>query len=189
MLSISFALAILLACSTMFPRILVEVLIINSSLIPFVGITMGMMALAGFVFCFFMWKRSGKDKTEEVPLKNPFDLMPAIKFGLLYAAIVFLARLMSELAGDSGLYIVSVLSGLTDVDAITLTMSQVALDDPSKQQQASVAITLAAFSNTAVKGVMASVMGSPRLRKYIIIGLSTIIAAGIVGLVIFNIVM
>ncbi len=184
LLSVSFSLAVLLACSTMFPRILVEVLIVNHNLLSSLYIPMGMMAFAGFTFCFVLWKTTGSEQSEDVPLKNPFNIMPAIKFGLLYAFIVFFARLMGELAGDSGLYLVSVLSGLTDVDAITLTMSQIARDDPSKLGQATIAITLAAFSNTILKAGMAFSLGSPKLRKIILIGFSIIIVSGICGLVV-----
>ena len=115
--------------------------------------------------------------------------MPAVKFGLLYAVVVFLTKLMSVIAGKSGVYIVSALSGLTDVDAITLTMSQISQEDPSKINQAIVAITLAAFSNTFLKAVIAAVIGSKRLRKVILIGFSIIVVSGIGGLFIVYVIM
>lgn len=186
-LSVSAALAVLLACSTMFPRILVEVLIINSALLPALSIMMGSMALGGFTFCFFLWKRSGSEKSDEVPLSNPFNILPAVKFGLLYALIVFIARFVGERAGESGVYIVSILSGLTDVDAITLTLSQISKKDPTKLNQATIAITLAAFSNTILKASMASLMGSVLFRRNIIIGFTTILLSGIAGLVLYGI--
>lgn len=188
-LSLSYSLAVLLACSTMFPRVLVEVLIINPALLPLLSITMGIMGSTGFIVCFFIWRKAGKDHSEEVPHKNPFNIMPAVKFGLLYAVVVFLTKLMSVIAGKSGVYIVSALSGLTDVDAITLTMSQISQEDPSKINQAIVAITLAAFSNTFLKAVIAAVIGSKRLRKVILIGFSIIVVSGIGGLFIVYVIM
>ncbi len=181
-LSLAFSLAILLACTTMFPRILVEVLIINATLLPSLSITMGTMTISGLAICFFIWKKTGRETSEEVPLTNPFSIMPAVKFGILYAVIVFLARIMEAVAGDSGIYIVSVLSGLTDVDAITLTMSQISKQNPAKRDQAIIAITLAAFSNTIMKAGMASVLGSRDLRKTVLIGFGSILFAGIGGL-------
>ena len=117
-------------------------------------------------------------------MKNHFSIIPALQFGILYAIIVFLARFMSEVAGDSGVYVVSVLSGLTDVDAITLSMSQLSKQDPTKLNQATIAITLAAFSNTIMKAIIAASIGSKELRKVIFIGFTIIIAAGVAGLVI-----
>jgi uncharacterized membrane protein (DUF4010 family) len=181
-LSLPFSLGILLACTTMFPRILVEVLIVNSSLLPSLSVTMGCMAASGLAVCFFIWKKTEGATSDEVPLKNPFNIMPAVKFGLLYAIIVFVARVMEVVAGDSGIYIVSVLSGLTDVDAITLTMSQISRQDSSKLTQATVAITLAAFSNTILKAGMAYVLGSRELRRIILVGFAIILIAGFAGL-------
>lgn len=179
----SFSLAVILACSVMFPRVLMEVTVINSALLPKVSVTMGLMGAAGFIFCAVLWKKTGSSGSDEVPLQNPFDISPAVKFGLLYAAIVLITRVTGELAGDGGVYIVSALSGITDVDAITLTMSQIARDDPAKADQAAVAITLAAFTNTIMKASMAAYFGSPRLRKIAIAGFAAIIAAGAAGLV------
>ena len=187
-LSLPFALAILLACSTMFPRVLVEVLVVNPRLLGSLLITMSFMALGGLSVCFILWKKTGKEKTGEVPLKNPFTILPAVKFGLLYAAIVLVARLMEKLAGESGLYIVSVLSGLTDVDAITLTMSQLSKQDPAMLDQAAVAITLAAFSNTFMKAFLAVSLGSPRLRKPVLAGFGVIILCGIAGLLVLKLI-
>jgi uncharacterized membrane protein (DUF4010 family) len=179
----SYALAVLLACSTMFPRIIVEVLVINASLAPKLMIVMGFMMLGGFSFCFFLWKKSGEKKVSDVALKNPFNLMPAVKFGLIFAAIIFIARITEVLAGDSGVYIISVLTGLSDVDPITLTMSQISRDDPAKINQATFAITLAAFSNTVMKAGMAMFLGSKQYKKTVLAGFSIIICAGILGLV------
>ncbi|HPV41679.1 MAG TPA: MgtC/SapB family protein [Spirochaetota bacterium] len=179
----SYALAVLLACSTMFPKVVIEVLIINASLVPKLLIVMGLMTAAGFSFCFFLWKKSSEKKVSDVELKNPFNLMPAVKFGIIFALIIFIARIMEVLAGDGGVYVVSFLSGLADVDPITLTMSQISRDDPTKVNQATVAITIAAFSNTIMKAVLASILGSKKFRKTVLAGFSTIICAGIVGLI------
>jgi uncharacterized membrane protein (DUF4010 family) len=181
-LSLPFSLGILLACTTMFPRILVEVLIINSDLLLSLSVTMGFMAASGLAVCFFIWKKTEGATSDEVPLKNPFSIMPAVKFGLLYAIIVFVARAMEVIAGDKGIYIVSILSGLTDVDAITLTMSQISRQDSSKLTQATVAITLAAFSNTILKAGMAYVLGSRELKRIILVGFAIILIVGFAGL-------
>ena len=174
----AYALAVLLACSTMFPRIIIEVMVVNPALAPRLSAIMGAMAAAGFAVCFVLWKKGGSEKGDEVPLRNPFNIMPAVQFGLLYAAIVFIAGLIETVAGDSGLYAMSVLTGLSDVDAITLTMSGIAREDPAKAELATVSITLAAFSNTVMKAGMALVLGSPRFRRIVLAGFAVTLAAG-----------
>ncbi len=178
----AYALAVLLACSTMFPRILVEVMVVNPALVPRLSAVMGAMGAAGFMVCFVLWKGGGSEKGDEVPLNNPFNIMPAVKFGLLYAAIVFAAQLMEAAAGDGGLYVMSVVTGLSDVDAITLTMSQIARDDPSKAELATVSITLATFSNTVMKAGMALFLGAPRFRRLTLTGFGITLLAGAAAL-------
>jgi uncharacterized membrane protein (DUF4010 family) len=56
--------------------------------------------------------------------RNPLDLATAIKFGLLLAPIGFMATLLQSKVGNSGVYLLSLVSGITDVDAITLSLSQ-----------------------------------------------------------------
>lgn len=180
------AMAVILACSTMFPRVIVEVLIVNAALAPRLLAVMGAMTAAGLIFCFFLWKRSGGEKSDDVPLRNPFSIMPAVQFGLIFAVIVFMARVTDVLAGDGGIYAVSVLTGMSDVDPITLTMSQISLDDPGKLDQAGVAITLAAFSNTVMKAGMAFFLGSGPFRKIVMVGFAVTLLAGVLALVIVS---
>lgn len=184
---VPYALAVILACSTMFPRIIVEVLIINARLVPKLAVVMALMTAAGFSFCFFLWKKSSNEKNSDVVLKNPFNILPAVTFGLVFAVIIFVARITQIMAGDSGVYIISVLTGLSDVDPITLTMSHIARDDPGKLNQATTAITLAAFSNTLMKAGMAFFLGSKQFRKTVLIGFAIILGAGIAGLMITHV--
>ncbi len=183
-----YALAVILACSTMFPRVLLEVLIINPLLLGNLVVVMGSMALAGFIFCFVLWKKSGKEKNEEVAYQNPFNISLAVKFGVIFAVIVFISRIAEVLFGDSGIYIISVLTGLSDVDPMTLTMSQISRDDPSKLSQATIAITLAAFANTAMKGAMAVFLGSKKFKKIVLLGFGIVLLAGALALAIVNLV-
>lgn len=182
-----YAMAVILACSTMFPRVLLEVLIINPDLLSRLVVVMGSMAGAGFIFCAVLWKKSGKEKSGEVAYRNPFSIGLAVKFGVIFAVIVFISRLSEVLFGDSGIYAISVLTGLSDVDPMTLTMSQISRDDPTKLNQATIAITLAAFANTAMKAAMAVILGSKRFRKLVLLGFGIVLAAGALALAAVNI--
>lgn len=185
---VPYAMAVILACSTMFPRVLLEVLIINSALLVNLIAVMGSMAIAGFMFCFILWKKSVRETSEEVPYRNPFSIGLAVKFAVIFAVIVFISRLSEVLFGDSGVYAISVLTGLSDVDPMTLTMSQISRDDPTKITQATIAITLAAFANTAMKAAMAVILGSKGFRKLVLLGFGIIMAAGALTLIVVNLV-
>jgi uncharacterized membrane protein (DUF4010 family) len=157
--------AILLASTTMFVRVLVEVLL---------GI---------------FWLRAGKqeekgDGEDEVALKNPFRLSEAIKWSILFAVVLFLADLIRIAFGSRGLYVSGVLAGLTDVDAITLSMASLAgrAVDPLDPRTAVITITLATFSNSLVKGGMALVIGGKALGWRVLASFLLIIAVGAAGL-------
>lgn len=177
-----YAMAVILACSTMFPRVLLEVLVINPVLLGDLVAVMGSMSAAGFIFCFVLWKKSGNEKGEEVEYRNPFSISLAVKFAVIFAVIVFISRVAEVIFGDSGIYAISVITGFSDVDPMTLTMSQISRDDPSKLSQAAIAITLAAFANTAMKGAMAVFLGSKRFRNIVLLGFGIILAVGVLAL-------
>ena len=116
---------------------------------------------------------------------NPFDLASAIKFGLLYAVILLVARAAQMYMGDTGVLFSSIVTGLADVDAITLSVAELTRSGGLDDRIAAQAIVLAAMSNTIVKGAMVMIGGANSLRKTILPGLILILATGIVTAILF----
>jgi uncharacterized membrane protein (DUF4010 family) len=85
--------------------------------------------------------------------------------------------------GEGGLYLAGALAGLTDVDAIALSMAQLALAEPESGKAAARTILIAVLSNTAVKGGMAVFMGAPALRKVMLPITGVLLALGAVVVV------
>lgn len=160
-------LAVVIATSVSFVRIIFEVAVVNSDLLTFVIFPMGAMALSGFIYSFFFYRRRTNKKATEVPLEQPFALIPALKFGGFFALILLLARIAQILFGNVGIYATSVLSGLMDVDAITLTMSSLAKTGGVTNFVATTAIMLAAASNVLVKAGMAYFLGNKKFGKWV----------------------
>jgi len=109
--------------------------------------------------------RMEKGAVASPSMANPLSLLTAIKFGLLYAIIAFLVKASTQLDWQAGLLPLSFVSGLTDMDAITLSMTNnlhagtVALDLAAR------AIIIAAVANSLLKAGLASGLGSPPLRR------------------------
>lgn len=146
------AAGLLATSALMFPRVLLEVGLINRALLPSLlapMLTAGLIYAAGALFYYL---RAGKqpENATEPPLKNPFELGPALRFAGLLVIILFLVEGAQRWLGDAGVYLVSLLSGLTDVDAITLSLSNSAKTDLS-EEVAVRGIFLAALSNSLVK--------------------------------------
>lgn len=163
------ALAILLAWTVMFFRVVIEVGIVNFSLATNLVLGMLLMGFVSLVICIVLWRRGrSKEKAEVEPSHNPFELGDAIKFGGLFAVVMFVASAAQLYFGDTGLYLAGALAGLTDVDAIALSMADLARQDPTSAGVAARTIVIAVISNTMVKCGMVIWLGAPSMRRTMI---------------------
>jgi uncharacterized membrane protein (DUF4010 family) len=115
----------------------------------------------------------------EVAVKNPFSLTAAAKFAALFAVVLLAVKIVQQTMPPSGLYAVAALSGLVDVDAITLSMAELA--KTGEAQVAVVAIVIAALSNTLVKCGMVVVLAGFALGRPILIATAATLLAGLVA--------
>ncbi len=173
-----FALAITLAWTVMFARILVEVGAVYRPLLRVLWLPIVTAGGAGLAYGVYLYLSPHNEEGGEVNVSNPFELRPAITFGLLYGLILLASRAAEFYFGDAGLYLSSVLSGLADVDAITLSVSELSSSGTLDQITAARAIVLAAMSNTAVKGGIVLSSGSPSLRRTFLPGFILILVVG-----------
>ena len=100
----------------------------------------------------YWWRKLREQPALVVPeISNPTEIRSAVGFGVLFGVVLLCSAWLSDVAGSRGLYIVALISGLTDVDAITL--STLHLYDVGKLQaaQAVIAIVLALVSNILFK--------------------------------------
>ncbi|HNX40054.1 MAG TPA: MgtC/SapB family protein [Methanothrix sp.] len=146
------------ASCTMFPRILFIVLVLNRGL--FLSLLPGLfiMTAVGTGLAYLRVRKSaspGKD----VKVKDPFRIIPALKFGAFFAFVLVISKIANIYFGDAGLYAAGVISGLADVDAIALTMASLA-GSTVAMDVAVTAITLAAVTNTLVKLCIAYLLGT-----------------------------
>jgi len=159
-------LAILLAWTVMYFRVVVEVGVVNFALAKNLALGMLLMGAVSLGISLLLWRRGRSKETAEVESgRNPFELGDAIKFGGLFAVVIFVASAAQAYFGDTGLYVASALAGLTDVDAIALSMANLAQQDPSGSGTAARAIVIAVISNTMVKCGMAIWLGAPSMRR------------------------
>jgi uncharacterized membrane protein (DUF4010 family) len=181
------ALAILLAWTVMFFRVVIEVGVVNLPLAKDLALGMVIMGVVSLVICYLLWRRGKTTEKAEVESgHNPFELGDAIKFGVLFAVVIFVAKAAQVYFGDTGLYLAGALAGLTDVDAIALSMASLAKQDPSSSSAAARTIVIAVISNTMVKCGMAIWLGAPSMRRTmtpitIALAVSGALAAYLVG--------
>ena len=177
----AFALAILLAWTIMFARVMVEVAAVNASLLRLLWLPMTAAGAAGLGYCAYLYfTRAEGGGEEQQEFRNPFQLGPALTFGLLYGVILLVAHAAQLYLGETGVYLSSIASGLADVDAITLSMADLSRSGSVEPGVAVRAIVLAAASNTLVKGGIVLSAGSAALRRTILPGLLLMLAAALI---------
>ncbi len=165
----AFAMATILAWSVMFVRVIVEVAVVNAALLEELWLPMlGAGAVAIFSAAYLYNRGSNANDDEELTVSNPFELGPAIGFGLLYGVVLLVTRTAQMYFGDTGILISSIASGLADVDAITLSMAELTRGGGLELGVGATAVVLAVVSNTVVKGVMALSGGSVAFRRAIL---------------------
>jgi uncharacterized membrane protein (DUF4010 family) len=168
-LSSAFVLAILVAWTIMFVRVFVMVGVVNRELAKNLALALGCMAVAGLLISFFLWQRSKARETGTVSAgANPFELSEAIKFGFLFGFVTVVAKAAETYFGATGLYLAGALAGLTDVDAISLSMANLATTNPESLLIAARTVVIAVVANTLVKAGMAAFMGAPALRRTVL---------------------
>ncbi len=178
------SLGILIAWFVMALRVVALVAIVDASFVvtvlpPFIAAavaTLAMIALA--------WRQSaaeGQAHPQELALKNPFSLTEAVKFALFFAAVLLVVRLVELYAPGKGFYAVAALAGLTDVDAITLSMTRYA-GESGDGRTAALAIAIGALSNTLVKGGYVIALGAAPLKRKIALATAVIAAAVVIGM-------
>jgi uncharacterized membrane protein (DUF4010 family) len=173
------ALGILLAWLVMFVRVVAMVGVVAPALLARLALSLAVAALPALLYVLWLRRRTGRDATANVAAgQNPFELGQAIRFGLAFGAINFIAKAAQVYFGEAGLYLAGALAGLTDVDAISLSMANLASGDPASAHVAARTIVIAILSNTAVKGGMAMFMGSAELRRAMAPAVAATLAAG-----------
>lgn len=180
--SSAFALAIVLAWTIMFIRVVVMVALVSRGLSAILAVALAMMAAVGLLAAFVLWRRNRSRKTGAIAAgANPFELGEAIRFGLLFGAVTVAANAAQAYFGEAGLYLAGAIAGLTDVDAISLSMANLAAGDPASTAVAARTIVIAVVANTLVKAGMTGSMGAPALRRTIFPITALLLVAAVAG--------
>jgi uncharacterized membrane protein (DUF4010 family) len=178
---------VVLASSIMFPRVLIEVAVIYSPLLGMVSVPLVTMLIVSLTWVYWLWRKrpavEGEGR-ERMEVSNPLRLPAAIGFALAFAVVLIAVRAANEFFGYAGVYATSAIAGVTDVDAITLSVSELASLGQIEPEVAAVGIVLASLVNTTAKAVIAWVLGSTELRHTIVRVFGLVLLTGIISSVI-----
>jgi uncharacterized membrane protein (DUF4010 family) len=180
----SYAMAVAIACTVMLPRVLVMLGLVNREFALQLIVPFAVMAGPGILYVGWSWWRQHRQHREAPPpaIANPLSLLTAMKFAAIYAVVSFLVKAAGHYERlEDALLPLAFVSGLTDVDAISLSIAHDLKTGGEALGLAAKAIVLAAIANTILKTVLAVSFGSPVLRRHLVVLMSATVAAGIAG--------
>lgn len=160
------ALGAIAACTTLFPRILIAASVLDIAvaerLLPYLAAPF----LVGAVAIALRWKKSAEPEHALERLVNPLQILPALQMAAIFQLVLFGVDVASRLFGNSGLLASGAVLGLTDVDALTVSMttSPIARSAPAVAAEA---IAMGVLANCVMKAALAMTLGTPHVRRFV----------------------
>jgi uncharacterized membrane protein (DUF4010 family) len=176
-------LVILLANWMVMIRLGIEVAVVAPAMLPTMLSILGGGAAAGLVALYFIVWRPMENRPDapKLEVKNPTEIRAAVTFALLYAGVLLASAWLSDLAGSRGVYAVALVSGLTDVDATTLSSLRLFGLGTLTGHQAATAILLAMLANIVFKSGLTLAIGGSHLARRALPGFVAVALGSILG--------
>ncbi len=183
-LSRGFAMAIVLACTIMLARVAILISAVSPGVLALVWPALALMCVPGLAYAaWYLLRKENAGASAKPPrLSNPLSLKIAIQFAALYAIVVLVSRMGEEWFGSAGITTVSFLSGLTDMDAIALSLGQMVEAAKVAPDLAARGIVIGALSNTLLKTAFTIFLGSRPLRLPVVLVFGSTMLLGIAAL-------
>lgn len=173
------AAAIALASAVIYPRVAAELAVVAPAVWTQLAWPLGVMLLLTGLLAALILAYCRRQRTTLDSVRNPSQLKNALFFAGLFALVTLAAATATHFWGSRGTLGVAAISGLTDLDAITLTVGRQAAAGSIAPAQASAAILIAVASNTLFKfGIIATIAGRPLVRYTWWFTAGTVLAAG-----------
>lgn len=177
------AVVILIASQVVLIRLAVVSAVVSPAIAGKLLPSLGLGLMFGLIVTLISWRRLHTESDLPLPAtSNPTEIHAALGFGLLYAVVLLCSAWLNDIAGSSGLYIVAMISGLTDVDAITLSSLRLFSLDKLNADQAVISIAIAFLANMAFKFGMLFFIGGATLAKHVAGGFSAMALGVAIGI-------
>lgn len=154
---------IMIASTVVFVRVLVEIAVVSPEFLRTAAGPVVALMLLTMIPALFVWYRVRREPSPMPEQENPTQLKSAVLFGAMYAVVLFALAGVKHYMGSEALYGVAALSGLTDMDAITLSTARMARTDPWIAAEGWRLILTAAVANLVFKAMLVGMLGNRRL--------------------------
>lgn len=175
-------LGVLAACTVLVPRVFAVSTALNPALGVALAPALALPLLLGAVVVYLLRRRRPEEEgeTNHPPVENPLQLGAALRMAVLFQAVLLGLELARDLLGDTGLVGTAALLGLTDMDALTFSMSRMAAESVGIPLAAR-AILVGLTANTVLKLVVSLTVGAGSFRRVTGVGLAALALATLGG--------
>src|SRR5690625_1786252 len=161
----------------MFPRLILLAGIFNPAIMLHLLFPMTLLTLVCIIPAFMFIRKGSEEADTQIGLGNPLNIVNALSFALIYIIILYAVFYGNEFFGESGLYYSSLIAGLADTTAITISMAKFALK-PEYLNLSALVVLAATLSNTAVKMGIVFFRGSKTTIRFVSYVFGAMILAG-----------
>lgn len=172
------ALVIVIASTVVYARVLVEIAAVSPSLLPAAAAPIAVLAAGMVASAAALWFRAREAAPLTADGRQPASLKTAFTFAALYGIVLLAVAIVNDRFGAGGLYAVSAISGLTDVDAITLSIARLVASGQLPPPEGWRLVVVGVLSNLAFKGVLAALLGDRRLRALVALAFGAQVVLG-----------
>jgi uncharacterized membrane protein (DUF4010 family) len=159
----SVAIVIMIASTVAFVRVLIAVAVFAPTFLPQVAAPVLILTVLTLLPSLGLWLCVRRKLAAMPPQQNPTELRSAVGFGIMYSVVLFCLAAARQYFPGQGLYVVAGISGLTDMDAITLSTAKMSLTDSALLHDGWRLIVLAALANLVSKAILAGILGGRKL--------------------------
>lgn len=170
--------SVIIASLAMFLRMIIEVAVVNVALLGHLFAPLVMMTVLGLIPAVALWLKSPAREPGRTEFDNPFTLKPALIFGVLFGAVLLAVEYANQYYGRGGTYLTAFISGIADVDAITLSLGKLAREGEIDSRVASQGIVIASMTNTMVKAGITWVVGNRKIGGVVTMSLGLSVVGG-----------
>lgn len=179
-----FTLGIVLSWAVMYVRLYLICIFLSGALAKPLLLPLLLPVVPALAYALYLKLKESRDhRQKSADFSNPFKLLPAIKFGLVFTAVMFVANAARVYLGSGALLACSFLGGAAEMDAVAFSVIDMNLKSGLAVRELVLALLFASLANTLTKGILVCVLGAKSMRRPIIpaVVLICAVTAGLIG--------
>ena len=180
----NFTLGIVLSWAVMYVRLYLICVVLVPELAKPLALPLLLPAVPALLYALYLKVKENRDhKAKTSTFNNPFNLLPAIKFGIVFTAVMFVANAARVYLGSGALLACSFLGGAAEMDAVAFSLLDMCMKASLPIRELVLSLLFASLANTLTKGGLVCVLGAKSMRRPIIpaVVLISLCTAGLIG--------